>query len=299
MVFNDSSNPAGSSAAGSGAAGNVADSVATLTARAVRAGVARLDAEVLLAALLGTGRAQLLAYPERTIAPLVAAMFDAGVQRRASGEPLAYITGVREFWSLPLVATPEVLVPRPETELLVERCLAVLGSGPSRKLADLGTGSGAIALALARERPDWELIATDASAAALEIAAINRERLGVRNVELRIGSWCGPLRGERFDAIVSNPPYIAPGDPALADLAFEPRTALVAQDQGYADLLEIITQAREFLLPGGLLLMEHGATQAARLRDALVAAGYDRVACHRDLAGHDRVTEAWWPERAD
>lgn len=299
MVVNDSSNPAGSSAAGSGAAGNVADSVATLIARALRAGVARLDAEVLLAALLGTGRAQLSAFPERTIAPLVAAMFDAGVQRRAAGEPLAYITGVREFWSLPLVATPEVLVPRPETELLVERCLAALGSGASRRVADLGTGSGAIALALARERPGWQLVATDASAAALEIAAINRQRLEIGNVELRIGSWCMPLHGERFDAIVSNPPYVAPGDPALAHLAFEPLTALVAQDGGYADLLQIITQAREHLLPGGALLLEHGATQAARLRTALVAAGYDRVACHRDLAGHDRVTEAWWPERTD
>jgi release factor glutamine methyltransferase len=264
----------------------------------MRAGVARLDAEVLLAALLGTGRAQLAAFPERSIAPLLAAMFDAGVQRRAAGEPLAYITGVREFWSLPLVTTPEVLVPRPETELLVERCLALLGSGP-RKVADLGTGSGAIALALARERPDWQIIATDASAPALEIAAINRERLGVGNVELRIGNWCSPLQAERFDAVVSNPPYVAPGDPALAGLAFEPSTALVAQDQGHADLLDIITQARSNLLPGGVLLLEHGATQAARLRDALVAAGYDRVACHRDLAGHDRVTEAWWPERAD
>lgn len=286
----------------SGAGGNVADppSVATLIARAGAAGVARLDAEVLLAALTGSDRASLLAYPERAIAPLVAAMFEAGVQRRAAGEPLAYITGVKEFWSMPLVATPDVLVPRPETELLVERCLAALDPGPSpasasRRVADLGTGSGAIALALARERPHWHLVATDASAAALEVAAINRQRFRLDNVQLRIGNWCGPLREERFDAIVSNPPYVAPGDPALTALAFEPQDALVAADQGYADLLAIIAQAREHLLPGGVLLLEHGAAQAARVRDALVAGGYHRVACHRDLAGHDRVTEAWRP----
>lgn len=301
MVLKDSSNPGGSSG-DAGAGGNVADppEVATLIARAAAAGVARLDAEVLLAALTGSDRARLLAFPERTIAPLVAAMFEAAVQRRAAGEPLAYITGVREFWSMPLVATPDVLVPRPETELLVERCLAALdpipGQTPSdipRRVADLGTGSGAIALALARERPHWQVVATDASAAALEVATINRQRLGLANVQLRVGSWCAPLRDERFDAIVSNPPYVAPDDPALVALAYEPQSALVAADQGFADLLCIVGQAREHLLPGGVLLLEHGATQAARLRDALVAGGYDRVACHRDLAGHDRVTEAY------
>ena len=279
-----------------GAAGNVADPpvVATLLARATAAGIARLDAEVLLAALLGGDRSRLLAFPEQAVAPLIAALFEAGLQRRAAGEPLAYITGVREFWSLPLVTTPEVLVPRPETELMVERCLAILGAGP-RSVADLGTGSGAIALALARERPAWQILATDASAAALEVAAINRERLGAGNVQLRLGSWCQPLGTQHFDAIVSNPPYVAEDDPALDALRFEPRTALVAGDAGFTDLLQIAAQARTHLLPGGLLLLEHGSTQASRLRSALVAEGYDRVACHRDLAGHDRVTEAYWP----
>lgn len=279
-----------------GAGGNVADPspVAMLLAQAAAGGVARLDAEVLLAALMGVERSRLAAFPEQSVAPLIAALFEAGLQRRSAGEPLAYITGVREFWSLPLVATPAVLVPRPETELLVERCLARLGQGP-RRVADLGTGSGAIAFALARERPDWQILATDSSAAALEVAAINRQRLGAVNVQLRMGSWCEPLEAQYFDAILSNPPYVAADDPALAQLQFEPQSALVAEDAGYADLLAIAEQARSHLLPGGLLLLEHGNTQASRLRCALVAEGYDRVACHRDLAGHDRVTEAHWP----
>jgi release factor glutamine methyltransferase len=279
-----------------GAAGNVADpsAVATLLGRATAAGVARLDAEVLLAALMGGDRSRLLAFPEQAVAPLTAALFEAGLQRRAAGEPLAYITGVREFWSLPLVATPEVLVPRPETELLVELCLAILGEEP-RSVADLGTGSGAIALALARERPAWQILATDASTSALEVAAINRQRLGAANVQLRPGNWCQPLGTQRFDAIVSNPPYVSADDPSLDALQFEPQAALVAADAGFADLLQIAAQAKQHLQPGGLLLLEHGRTQASRLRSALVAEGYDRVACHRDLAGHDRVTEAYWP----
>ena len=279
-----------------GAAGNVADpsTVAILLDRASSAGIARLDAEVLLASLMRVDRSRLLAFPEQAVSSLTAMLFDAGLQRRAAGEPLAYITGVREFWSLPLVTTPEVLVPRPETELLVERCLAVLDTGTHR-VADLGTGSGAIALALARECPAWQIVATDASAAALEVAAINRDRLGAANVQLRCGSWCQPLGAEHFDAIISNPPYVAADDPALDALQFEPRSALVAGDDGFADLVQIARQARHHLQSGGLLLLEHGRTQAARLASALVAGGYDRVACHRDLAGHDRVTEAYWP----
>lgn len=294
-MFNDLSN-AGARAGTPGAAGNVADAptVATLLNHAQELEVPRLDAEVLLAALTGNERARLLAFPEHQIPPMVAAMFEAGLQRLAAGEPLAYITGLREFWSLPLVATADVLVPRPETELLVERCLGAFGNEP-RRIADLGTGSGAIALALARERPAWHVVATDASEPALEVAAINRERLCIANVTLRMGSWCQPLAHEHYDAILSNPPYVAAGDPALAALRFEPQQALVADDEGYADLLHIIDRARHNLLPGGLLLLEHGATQAERLCAALVAGGYDRVACHRDLAGLDRVTEARWP----
>jgi release factor glutamine methyltransferase len=290
-VFNDISRTGEA-----GAAGNVADgaTVAALLRMAQERRIDRLDAEVLLAALSGLDRAQLIAFPERPVAPLAAAMFDAGLTRLAAGEPLAYITGVREFWSLPLVVMPDVLIPRPETELLVELCLQRLDASPHR-VADLGTGSGAIALALGRERPAWQITATDASAAALQVAAINRERLRVGNVRFVAGAWCDALGTEAFDAILSNPPYVAADDAALAKLAFEPRQALVAEGDGYADLLTLIHCARNHLRPGGLLLLEHGATQAARLAAALVAEGYDRVACHRDLAGHERVTQAYWP----
>ena len=190
--------------------------------------------------------------------------------------------------------TPAVLVPRPETELLVELCLARLDHSP-RRVADLGTGSGAIALALARERPEWLLIATDASTAALEVAAINRERLEVTNVALRQGLWCKALPPGSFDAIVSNPPYVESDHPALAALMHEPRAALVAEDAGYADLLQIAGEARTRLKPGGTLLLEHGAEQAARLRHELVALGYQAITTHQDLAGLDRVTAAVWP----
>jgi release factor glutamine methyltransferase len=185
-------------------------------------------------------------------------------------------------------------VPRPETELLVELCLARLDNSP-RLVADLGTGSGAIALALASERAAWMLIATDASAAALEVAAINRERLGIRNLALRAGNWCNALPAEGFDAIVSNPPYIAPGHPALRDLAHEPQSALTAGAEGYADLFHIAAAARARLKPGGLLLLEHGADQAGPLRQELQSLGYTDVLCQQDLAGLDRATVAIWP----
>jgi release factor glutamine methyltransferase len=289
--------------------GNLAepDSVRALLAQARRAGVARLDAELLLAALLRRDRAQLLAFDELPVDALTAAMFQAGVQRRAAGEPLAYITGVKEFWSLPLSVAPGVPVPRPETELLVELCLAhftaapggsgggqPLGPPASPRIADLGTGTGAIALALARERPHWRIVATDLSTDALEIARLNCRRLGTGNVELRHGLWCQPLDGS-FEAILSNPPYIAPEHPALADLQNEPPTALVAADDGYADLLAIAGCARARLVSGGLLLLEHGSTQAARLGTELSALGYRDICVHRDMAGLDRVTRAVWP----
>jgi len=257
-------------------------------------GISRLDAEVLLAALTRLTRARLVAFPENTVDPVAAAMFRVGIDRLQAGEPLAYITGTREFWSMPLVVSPAVLVPRPETELLVELALARLDAAP-RQVADLGTGSGAIALALARERRDWRIIATDLSTAALEIAQINRQRLEVTNVELRQGSWCDALGDESFDAILSNPPYVADGHPALEHLHHEPVSALVAPDGGHADLMAIATQARGHLNSGGMLLLEHGSEQAPRMRRELAALGYRDVASHRDLAGHERVTAAIWP----
>jgi release factor glutamine methyltransferase len=274
---------------------NVADtpSVAMLLAEAAGLGVAALDAQVLLQQLTRRSRAQLLAFDDAPVDAMTAALFRVAAQRRSAGEPLAYITGTREFWSMPFVVTPAVLVPRPETELLVELCLAHLDAAP-RRVADLGTGSGAIALALASKRPQWQLIATDASAAALEIAAINRQRLQQPQLELRQGSWCDALVETDFDAIVSNPPYVAASHPALRDLAHEPASALIAADEGYADLFAIAASARQHLKPGGLLL-EHGADQAARLQQQLATLGYTGIRSHRDLAGLDRVTAAIWP----
>jgi release factor glutamine methyltransferase len=276
--------------------GNVPEQqrVDALLAIAQARGIARLDAEILLAALARTTRAQLIAFPEKQIDLVTAAMFQVGLDRLHAGEPLAYVTGLREFWSLPLVVAPAVLVPRPETELLVELALAHLADGRQR-VADLGTGSGAIALALAKERPAWWIVATDTSADALQIAQINRNRLQLGNVELRQGRWCDALGAEPYDAIVSNPPYVAPGDPALVALRHEPVAALVAADEGYADLLTIAAGARSRLKSGGLLLLEHGADQRERLARELAVLGYSDIKCHHDLAGRDRVTAAIWP----
>jgi release factor glutamine methyltransferase len=275
---------------------NVAEAprVAMLLAEATDLGVAALDAQLLLQQLTQRSRAQLLAFDDAPVDALTAALFRIAAQRRAAGEPLAYITGTREFWSMPLVVSPAVLVPRPETELLVELCLAHLDAAP-RRAADLGTGSGAIALALASERPNWQIIATDTSVAALEVAAINRQRLRQPQVVLRHGSWCDALGKTDFDAIVSNPPYVAANHPALRDLAYEPLSALTAADDGYADLFIIGATARQHLKPGGLLLLEHGAEQASRLQQRLATLGYSAIRCHRDLAGLDRATAAIWP----
>jgi release factor glutamine methyltransferase len=276
--------------------GNVPEAprVATLLAQASALGLARLDAEVLLASLAREPRAQLIAFPERRVDLLTAAMFQAGLVRLRSGEPLAYITGLREFWSLPLVVAPAVLVPRPETELLVELALESLDATP-RRVADLGTGSGAIALALATERPQWWIVATDNSSDALQVAQINRERLKMGNVELRQGRWCDALGSEPYDAIISNPPYVAPDHPALESLRHEPVEALVAADHGHADLVEIARGARMRLKHGGRLLLEHGADQQPRLVHELAALGYAQVTGHRDLAGLDRAVTAIWP----
>lgn len=269
-------------------------SVAALLRAARARGLAALDAQLLLARATGWSRAVLQAHDERTVDAAAQAQFAAECTRRLAGEPLAYIEGSKEFWSLPLQVSSAVLVPRPETELLVERCLAALPA-QAQRVADLGTGSGAIALALAHERPQWSIIAVDASAAALAVARANAKQLGVATVSFRQGNWCEALAGERLDALVSNPPYVAAHDAALAALGHEPQSALVAADDGYADLLAIADQARRHLRPGGVLLMEHGSTQAPRLAAALAALGYAGIVCHSDLSGLPRVTQAQWP----
>ena len=256
-------------------------------------GSERLDAELLLAHLLGTSRTRFKSHPEEARTPSERQAYFALIARRAAGEPVAHLTGTKEFWSLRLAAGPAALVPRPETELVVERALA-LRCEATGEIADLGTGSGAIAVALACERPGWHIVATDISAAALEIARRNAADVGVANVEFREGSWFAPLDGRRFHLVVSNPPYIAADDPVLASppLMHEPRAALASGADGLAALREIIRAAPAHLERGGWLLLEHGATQAAQVARELVVRGFTHVRSHRDLAGHERATEA-------
>lgn len=260
------------------------------------AGTARLDAELLLAGVLACSRSLLHAYPERRLTPDEHARFHALAERRRRGEPLAYITGTREFWSLTLRVTANVLIPRPETEGVVERVLALAPAGTPR-LADLGTGSGAIAVALAHERPQARVTATDRSAAALTVARDNARRLGLEHVRFVQGDWFRALAGERFDVIASNPPYVSDQelDRAQPELAFEPAGALRAGERGLADLYALIRQAPLYLVPGGWLVLEHGAGQEAAVAGAMAEAGFTLVRSHRDLAGLPRITEARRP----
>ncbi len=249
-----------------------------------------LDAQVLLAHVLGVPRTRLRSHPEESPAAAAARRYRALLERRAAGEPVAYLTGEKDFWSLRLQVTPAVLIPRPETELLVERALALWPAERAR-VADLGTGSGAIALALASARPAWRLVASDVSPDALAVARDNAAAMHITQVEFRLGSWFEPLAGERFDLLVSNPPYVAADDPHLAGLAHEPRLALTPGNDGLACLRTIIRAAGAHLEPGGWLLLEHGAAQAQAVRHELVLAGMRHVRSHRDLAGLERMTE--------
>jgi release factor glutamine methyltransferase len=275
--------------------------VATLLAEGVRrlgaspagsppGAIPELDAQVLLAHVLGVPRVRLRSHPESLPEPEGIRRYRALLERRAAGEPVAYLTGEKDFWTLRLQVTSAVLIPRPETELLVERALALWPAQRAR-VADLGTGSGAIALALASERPAWRLVASEVSPEALATARANAAALKITRVEFRLGSWFEPLAGERFDLLVSNPPYIAADDPHLAWLAHEPRLALTAGSDGLACLKAIIRGAGAYLEPGGWLLLEHGATQAPAVRHELVLAGMRHVRSHRDLAGLERMTE--------
>jgi release factor glutamine methyltransferase len=269
-------------------------SSATLLADATRLIDGR-DAELLLAAALGISRTHLLV-DVRPVPLETAAKFVTWSQRRAAGEPMAYLLGRREFWSLDLEVTPAVLVPRPETELLVERVLALVDE-PHARVADLGTGSGAIALAVASEKRGWKILATDISPAALAVARGNARRLAIINIEWLEGDWFAPLADLRFDAIASNPPYVAGDDPVLAGdgLRHEPPGALTPGGDGFSALATLIEGAPRHLVSGGWLMLEHGASQGELLRERLVARGFAHVRSHRDLAGHERVTEGQWP----
>tara|TARA_A100001391_G_scaffold165649_2_gene125595 strand:+ start:6041 stop:6862 length:822 start_codon:yes stop_codon:yes gene_type:complete len=250
---------------------------------------ARLDAELLLSRVLGRDRSYFYAWPEKPLNGDQQRLFDLLVKRRAAGEPVAHLTGEREFYGRRFVVTAATLIPRPDTETLVEAALETLPDGPAR-VVDLGTGTGAVGISLALERRDWRVTLTDASAAALAVARDNAEALGAA-VTLVRGDWLKALAGP-FDLIVSNPPYVDPDDHHLeqGDVRFEPRSALAAHDRGLADLRVIAAQARERLTDGGWLMLEHGHDQGGLVRRLLAEHGFQDVTTRGDLGGNDRVT---------
>jgi release factor glutamine methyltransferase len=259
--------------------------------RTLQEDTARLEAEVLLADVLNKPRSYLYAHSESEPLCELADKYRELLARRGRGEPLAYLTGFREFWSLKLSVDQHTLIPRPETELLVEWGLELDLPSASRML-DLGTGSGALALALATERPQWQVAASDSSSAALAVAVANAARLGLDQVKFLTSNWYESIHAEEYDLIVSNPPYIDAEDEHLlqGDVRFEPRTALVAEDHGLADLALIVRGARDYLCSGGWLLLEHGMSQGSLVRELLSKAGYTSIATRTDLAGLERAT---------
>jgi release factor glutamine methyltransferase len=251
--------------------------------------------EILLAHVLKKTRTYLHTYPDYEINQQEINTFQQLLKRHIEGEPIAYILGHKAFWNLELIVTPDTLIPRPETELIIELILEKLPTNEEIIIADLGTGSGAIALALAKERPHWQLHATDQSVTALKIAQQNAEHLQISNVKFYQGNWCKALPSQKYHAIVSNPPYIAENDTHLnqAGMAFEPQTALVSGRDGLDAIRQIISQAPDYLLPKGLLVLEHGFDQAEAVRTLMQQFGYQQITSHRDLAGHERVVCAW------
>jgi release factor glutamine methyltransferase len=261
--------------------------------RAARERMDATDARVLLTHVTGHEHAFLAAHPEAELGAAEASRYRELVERRAVGEPVAYLTGTREFYGRTFRVTPAVLIPRPETELLVELALDRLPPHAAGRVLDLGTGSGCIAVTIAIERSRCEIIATDQSVAALDVAQGNVSGQAASNVELRRGDWFSALAtGELFDVIVANPPYVATGDACLeeGDLRFEPHAALASGPDGLAAIRAIIDGARAHLTDGGWLLFEHGHSQAAAARELLNAAGYDATFSAQDLAGTDRVS---------
>ncbi|MGA0265531.1 MAG: peptide chain release factor N(5)-glutamine methyltransferase [Lysobacterales bacterium] len=251
----------------------------------------RLEAEVLLAHCLGSPRSLLYADPDLEVPNQRSELFQQLVERRLSGEPIAYLTGSREFWSLPLKVTPDVLIPRPETELLVELALKRIPRDGRWRIADLGTGSGAVALALASERRGCSVFGTDTSQAAIDLAGENAQRLAIENVSFTLGSWCKPLTG-RFNLIISNPPYVARNDPHLSkgDCRFEPLRALSPGEDSLAALRSIAGESMGHLAPGGWLMLEHGPDQGEAVREILREREYTDIFTERDLLGYERVT---------
>ncbi|EIC21704.1 peptide chain release factor N(5)-glutamine methyltransferase [Thiorhodovibrio frisius] len=265
---------------------------AQLTASATP--TARLEAELLLATAASLGRTDLIAWPERQIGEPEQTVFAHMIRRRSQGEPIAYVLGEREFRGLPLRVSPATLIPRPETELLVDWALAQHPPTASIRCADLGTGSGAIALAIALERPHWQVLALDRSGAALAIAATNCQRLKADQIQLIQSDWLSPIAAQRLDLILANPPYVAAQDPHLTrgDLPFEPASALIAGNDGLAAIRRIAAELPRHLTPTGRAAIEHGWDQGAAVRTILNQAGLTMIETHRDLAGHERFTSA-------
>ncbi len=252
------------------------------------------EAEILLGHVAGISRSQLLGHPERLLTSDQYGVFRNMLRRRQNGEPVAYLIGCREFWSLPLKITPATLVPRPETESLVEQALVRLPSGEALEVLDLGTGCGAIALAIAGERGHCQVTGSDVSDDALQVARENQDRLAVQNIGWVQGSWYEAVSGRNFDLIVSNPPYVADGDPHLqqGDLPHEPALALTGGKDGLNAIREIINGAPRHLNKPGWLLLEHGFDQQETVMELLIAMGFDKVCGHKDLAGIPRVVSA-------
>ena len=271
------------------------DTIAEVLRRAVhslaqRSESPRLDAEVLLGKVLGVPRSALIVRAPEPIAADALHRYQSLIERRATGTPVAYLTGTREFWSLQLDVSPAVLVPRPETETLVELALPLLPVDGEPSVLDLGTGSGAVALAIAAERPRARVTGVDISPAALGVARRNAGALGLSRVAWRLGSWFEPVAGQRFDLIVANPPYVADTDPALAKLADEPLLALRSGPTGLESLEAIIEQAAAHLEPQGWVLLEHGCSQGPDVARLLERGGFGAVRSHDDYSGRPRVT---------
>ncbi|MDA9272074.1 peptide chain release factor N(5)-glutamine methyltransferase [bacterium] len=256
---------------------------------------ARMDAEILLCHTLKTSRAYLYTHPEVKLNPTQLAQYQQFTTQRNQGIPIAHITGTREFWSLPLHVTSDTLIPRPETERLIELTLMHLANRPHANILDLGTGSGAIALALAVERPNWTIVACDKSPAALTVACENAEQLNLSTIQFIHSDWFTNIPKQLFDAILSNPPYIAEHDPHLThgDVRFEPINALVSGIDGLNDIRYLIKHSYEWLLPQGLLLLEHGYDQGPTVTSLLNQSNYQNVQCWQDGQDHDRISGGW------
>lgn len=251
---------------------------------------AGIEAEILVIEALSKNSAWLRTWPEYQLSKTEQTQVSKLLKRRLKGEPLAYILGYQEFWSLKLAVNKDTLIPRPETELLVELALAKIPIGQDFSVADLGTGSGAIALAIASERPQATVFALDFSEGALEVVEQNRQTHQISNLKVVNNSWLDQWSYGELDLIVSNPPYVQKGDPHLKDLTFEPYSALVAAKEGYADIITIATQAKSVLKDGAYLMFEHGFEQANRVQEILKGLGYHSVETHFDLSGQARVT---------